>query len=98
MGGEGASRSSNKLLTLQQRKCVEKYPQMNTAHTDPAVVSSSDGEYLIVIGGEGGGGWTAKIELFQVRSRRWYKLTDIPNRPTYPSTTVCGGLVHVIRG
>ena len=50
---------------------------MNTAHSSPAVVSTSDSKYLIVIGGYGdGGGWTARVELFQVKSRRWYKLTD----------------------
>ena len=67
VGGDGGSRASNKLLTLRQRKLVEKYPQMNTAHTDPAVVSSSDGELLIVIAGDDGGAWTA-VELFQVKS------------------------------
>ena len=96
VGGVDGSRPSNKLLTLRQREWVEKYPPMNTARTDPAVVSSSDGDYLIVIGGDDGGGWTATVELFQVRSRRWYKLTDVPHRPTYPSTTICGDLVHVI--
>ena len=44
---------TNKLFTLQQRKWVEKYPPMNIAHNSPAVVSTSDGDYLIVIGGGG---------------------------------------------
>ena len=42
---------------------------MNTARSSPAVVSTSDGEYLIVIGGYVDG-WTATVELFQVKSRR----------------------------
>ena len=55
-GNHGGSRGSIKLLTLRQSEWVEKYLQMNTAYTDAAVLSSSDSEYLIVIGGEGGGG------------------------------------------
>ena len=98
MGGWAGSRPTGKLLTLRQRKRVEKYPLINTAHTDPAVVSSSDGKYLIVIwGGRGddGGAWTATVELFQEKSIQWYKLKDIPHSSTYPST-MCGNLLHVI--
>ena len=47
---------TNKLFTLQQRKWVEKHPPMNTAPSHRAVVSTSDGDYLIVIGGHIGGG------------------------------------------
>ena len=44
-------RSVNKLLTLRQGKWVEVYPPMNNVRSIPAVVSTSDGDYLIVIGG-----------------------------------------------
>ena len=50
VGGLGGS-CTNKLLTLRQKKWVEEYPPMNTGRSSPAVVSTSDGEYLIVIGG-----------------------------------------------
>ena len=77
---------------------------MNTACSSPAVVSTSDGEHLIVIGGfggefvGGGGGWsTATVELFQVKSRRWYKLTDLPQPLTRPSATIlCIDQLNVI--
>ena len=84
MGGWAGSHPTGKLLMLRQRKWVEKYPQMNTAHTDPAVVSSSEGKYLIVIWGDGGA-WTATVELFQIKSIQWYELKDVPHSPTYPS-------------
>ena len=88
---------TNKLYTLRQREWVEKYPPMNTAHSHPAVVSTSDGEHLIVIGGRGGGGsWTATVELFQVKSRRWYQLTDLPQHLSHPSATICGDQLNVI--
>ena len=75
---------------------------MNTARSSPAVVSTSNGEYVIVVGGHigrgvGGGGWAATVELFQVKSRRrWYKLTDLPQPLTHPSATICGDQLNVI--
>ena len=70
---------------------------MNTALSRPAVVSTSDGDYLIVIGGFGSdGARTATVELFQVKSRRWYKLTDLPQPLHRPSATICGDQLHVI--
>ena len=95
VGGVDESRHTNKLLTLRQKKWVEEYPPINTARSSPAVVSTSDGEYLIVIGGLGDG-WTATVELFQVKSRRWYKLTDLPQPLTHPSATICGDQLNVI--
>ena len=96
----GGSPYTNKLSTLRQRKWVEKYPPMNTARSQTAVVSTSDGKYLIVIGGSVGGfGWTATVatvELFQVKSRRWHKLTDLPEPLFLPSATICGDQLNVI--
>ena len=69
---------------------------MNTACRNPAVVSTSGGDYIIVIGGSGNGGWTDTVELFQVKTRRWYKLTNIPKPLTSPSATICGNQLHVI--
>ena len=101
VGGEDGSLytgpcNTNKLFTLLQGKWVVKYTPMNTAHSSPAVVSTSDGEYLIVIGGFGGGWWTATVELFQVKSRRWYKLTDLSQPLPHPSATICGDQLNVI--
>ena len=90
---------TNKLLTLRQEKWVEEYPPMNTGRSSPAVVSTSDGEYFIVIGGYVGGraGYqTATVELFPVKSRRWYKLTDLPQPLPLPSATICGDQLNVI--
>ena len=95
----GGSRSgyTNKLFTLRQRQWFEEYLPMNTARSYPAVVSTSGGDYIIVIGGYGdGGGWTGTVELFQVNTRRWYELTNIPQPLTFPSATICGNQLHVI--
>ena len=96
-GGVRAGRRTNRLLTLRQGKWVEVYPPMNTARFGPAVVSTSDGDYLIVIGGFGSEGVeTAAVELFRVKSRRWYTLTDLPQPLPRPSATLCGDQLHAI--
>ena len=97
VGGISRSDRTNKLFTLRQRQWVEEYPPMNTARSSPAVVSTSGGDYIIVIGGYcGGGGWTGTVELSQVKTRRWYKLTNTPQPLTFPSATICGTQLHVI--
>ena len=96
VGGEDRSyHGTNKLLTLRQRKWVEEYPPMNTVRSSPAVVNTSDGEYLIVIGGHRDYD-TATVELFQVKSRIWYKLTDLPQPLRFPSATIHGDQLNVM--
>ena len=94
------SSCTNKLFTLRQMKWVEEYPPMKTACTSPSVVSTSDGDCIIVIGGDFGGAccWTPLVELFQVKTRRWYKTVELPRPLSFPSATVCGDQVHVISG
>ena len=97
VGGWKGRSCTNKLFTIRQGEWVEKYPPINTARYSPAVVSTSDGDYLIVIGGYiGGGRWTATVELFQVKNRRWHKLTDLPQPLPAPSATICGDQLNVI--
>ena len=96
VGGWDGLHHTNKLLTLRQRKWVEEYPAMNTARSHTAVVSTSDGEYLIVIGGNGGFHRTDAVELFQVKNRKWYKLTNLPQPLSHPSATICGDQLNVI--
>ena len=97
-GLNGYYRATNKLFTFRQSQWIEEYPPMNTARSDTTVVSSSDGEYIIVIGGDVGigGDWTATVELFQVSSRRWHQLKDLPQPLSRPSATICGNQLHVI--
>ena len=91
---------TNKLFTLRQSKWVEEYPPMKTECTSPAVVSASDGDYLIAIGGDFGGAclWTPLVQLFQVKTRRWYETVQLPRPLPLPSATICGDQVHVISG
>ena len=86
---------TNYIFTLRQRKWVKEYPPMNTARSPPAVVCTTDGEYVIVIGGEKSV-WTISVELLQVKNRKWYKLTELPQPLAIPSAIMCGNVVHVI--
>ena len=95
VGGSDGYRRTNKLFTLRQGQWVEHYPPMNTARSVTAVVSTSDGKYIVVIGGSVGC-WTATVELFHVRSRRWYELTNLPQALPKPSATICDNKLHVI--
>ena len=36
------------------------------------------------------------VELFQVKTRRWYKLINIPQPLRFPSATICDDQLHVI--
>ena len=99
VGGWDGYHYANKLVTLRQSQWVEELPSMKTACDRTAVVSTSDGECVVVIGGcGGGGGWTTTVELFQVRSRRWAELTHLPQPLIFPSATICGNHIHVTVG
>ena len=76
-GYEGSHHRTNKLVTLQQGQWVEHYPPMNTARSMTTVVSTSDGNYIFVIGGCGDCNVTT-IELFHKRTRNWYELAYLP--------------------
>lgn len=97
VGGSDGYRRTSKLFTLKQRKWVEQYPAMSSAHSRPAVAVTPDGHYLIMIGGAiGSCRWTATVKLFQKKTRRWYKLKDLPRPINTPSAVICGDLIYVI--
>ena len=87
---------NNKLITLRQGQWVEHYPPMNTERSSPAVVSTPDGNYVVVIGGTVGDDWTTVVELLDVRNKRWYELTNLPQPLIRPSATMCVNQIHVI--
>ena len=96
VGGLDGFCPTNKLFTLRHGRWVEHHPPMNTARSDTAVVSTSNGNYIVVIGGSVGG-WTATVELFHVRSRRWYELTNLPQVVIRPSATIYDNQLYVLR-
>ena len=97
VGGWDRCGHTNKIFTLRQDRWVEHYPPMNTARSSPAVVSTSDSNYIVVIGGSVGVNTltaTYMVELFHVRSGIWYELPQTP--VTRPSAAICSNQLHVI--
>ena len=96
VGGEDAFCYSNRLYTLQGTQWVKSYRSMKTARASPAVVKTFDVRYIIVIGGHCGSGQIASVELMIVKTRRWYKLADLPQPLPSPSAIVSGDQIYVI--
>ena len=88
-------RDTNKLFTLQQGQWVREYPPMYNERSRATAVSTSDGEFIVVIGGSTKK-WITSVELFRVSSRRWYRLTDLPKPIAEPSAAICGNQLHVM--
>ena len=96
MEGKHGSHFTDELFTFQQGHWVEHYPPMNTLCSFPAIVSTSDGDYILVIGrsvDSNESSWNTTVELFHVRSERWYELTNLPQALAYPSAA---NELHVI--
>ena len=90
-------RDTNKLFILQQGQWHEYSPPMNIKCSSPAVVSTPDGNYILVIGGKVTvSSWTTAVELLDVRSRTWYELIKLPQAIIRPTATICGNQIYVI--
>ena len=83
------SRYTNEVLTLHEGEWGEEYSGMNTARSSPAVVSTSDGQHVIVIGGESttnsifkmlfrGVSTNTAVELLNTGTKRWTQITSLP--------------------
>ena len=73
-------------VKLQQRKWViDQSCSMLYACSSPAVVTASDGLFLVVVGCRNGDR-NARVQLFQVNNKKWYNL----------STIECGDKIYVI--
>ena len=97
MGGWDGYCYTNKLFTLKEQGWVEKYPAMQSVRSSIAAVNTSDGEFIIVIGGFRGV-WTTTVELFPVRSKKWHTTPSLslPQSLSRPSATICGNQLNVI--
>ena len=100
VGGWDGSCTSKKLFALTLGSWVEEYPAMHTERTRPAAVSTPDGNQLIVVGGYVGGSTLATVEIYQVNTRAWYKLQNLPQPLRYPSAIIFKDhfIVHGIDG
>ena len=98
VGGSRGPRTGQ-LFSLQDGKWKERHPPLNTARSDPAVVSTcyNGHDYIIVAGGRGGGGdWITSVEVLS--NNKWSHKTDLPDGLLYPSATVSNTTFYVISG
>ena len=99
VGGVAGNGNSPHVLTLQQNQWSDKYPPMNTARVSPAVLAVPGSDSLVVVGGRvSGARWTPTVEVYQTKSKKWRRLTDLPQPLTAPSAALCSGdaVLHVI--
>ena len=94
VGGREGFYRKNKLFTLRQSRWVEEYPTMNTARSSPAVVTTSNGQHMIII--IGGIDWVDTVELYNTGSSNWSQLTSLPQPLILPSATICDNQLYVI--
>lgn len=95
VGGWDGVSSTDKLFSLRQKQWVEDYPPMSIKRYSPIVVTSGDGN-IIVMGGIEGWNNTRAIELLEVKTRRWSRLRDLPPPLHLGSATLCGDQVCTI--
>lgn len=98
VGGCDQFHITNQILTLRlNRWVVDEYPRMINARSSPAVVTTCDSNYLIVVGGMGSEeGWMTTVEIFQLKNKIWRETTPLPQPLCFPSVTVCGNELNVI--
>ena len=111
VGGSNRDNVTSKLFTFQSEQWVKEYPSMTIARSSPAVVSKAVGKQktiFIVIGGNARKSAlkrlvahdtmeTVGVELFSAKSRRWYKVTSLPQPVRQPSATItCSNYIYVI--
>ena len=84
---------TNKVFTLRENQWVEHYPPMNAEFESPTAISTSDGNHVFVMGIDE---WATNIELFHVKSRKWYELVYLLPPLGIPSAAICNNQLYVI--
>ena len=66
---------------------------MNAEFESPTAISTSDGNHVFVMGIDE---WTTNIELFHVKSRKWYELIYLPHPLSSLLVAICNNQLYVI--
>ena len=90
IGGVGRSGKTNKLLSWRDGRWEEVFPPMNTARSDPAVITHD--RYVIAVGGEG----ETSVELFTVSTNTWSTVTSLPQPLTYITATLSCNILYAM--
>ena len=93
----GGSLPTNKLMSLTERKWIEKFPPMPTKRYFVTAVCT--GTALIVAGGWGeNGGELTTVEVLNIENRQWSTAVDLPKPMRIHSVTVCGDQLYMLGG
>ena len=87
----------NKLLSLRDKKWVERFPAMPTKRYSAAAVTQ--GHYLIVAGGQiGMARYLNTVEVMDTKTLIWSAVANLPSSVFWASATVCGDQVYMLGG
>ena len=90
IGGGGRSGKTNKLLSWRDGRWEEVFPPMNTARSEPAVITHD--RYVIAVGGEG----ETSVELFTVSTNTWSTVTSLPQPLRYITATLSCNILYAM--
>ena len=97
-GKKGRNHYTNTLFGWNGKKWrVTAFPPMNTARSQPAVVT--DGGHVVVAGGCVGGdyvAWTTAVEILTLDSRTWATVESLPRPLLSITATLCYDDVYVM--
>ena len=87
----------SKLLSLRNKKWVERFPVMPTRRYSAAAVTT--GQHLIVAGGQTGlSSYTNTVEVMDIQTLVWSAVTNLPHSIFWASATVCGDRLYLLGG
>ena len=89
LGGQGRSGKTNKLLSWRDGRWEEVFPPMNTARSEPAVITHD--RYVIAVGGEG-----ETVELFTVSTNTWSTVTSLPQPLPFITATLSCNILYAM--
>ena len=81
VGGETTNVATKTLLSLYKESWVEFFPPMPTARLEPAVITSTHHNYVIVAGGREryNGWWLGNVELLDCTTLQWVAAPNLPH-------------------
>ena len=104
IGGHEMGRPTNNVLAWKGSRW-KKYQKMIKKRSDPATVTSTDGKYVIVCGGnlyiDYAVHWTDAVEVYDVEKDEWKAVGKFPYALSYRTrleATLCNDAVYVFTG
>ena len=91
IGGKNIFVKTNKLVSWKEGEWLERFPPMNIARYNHAVVSN--GRYVIAAGGDDS---ETSVEMFPISSITWSTVTSLPQPLPNITATLCGDHIYAM--